>query len=128
MKKLYVAMTALLLTGCSYTRPGMIAPMSLGPKEKVIAVTKGEAGAEYFLGFNVGGADTYAAAIENAQLQAGVKNATMANVFSDEQIFCFPSCWFALYRSVKTTVFGTLITYDAAPDRLAPHTDNNGVL
>jgi hypothetical protein len=105
----------LMLAGCSYTKPALVAPMALGPKETPVAIVHGSAGADYFFGFNVGGEDTLAAAIEDAKLHSPFKGDTLANVFVDQSIACFPACSFPIIESVAVHVTGTLIKYEGMP-------------
>lgn len=116
-----LAVSFILLTACSYDRPLMITPQTLGPKEKPLAIAHGEASESWFLGFHAGGENSFFSAIEDAKQKAGVTNATLYNVFVDREIYCFPACWLPLYTEVTTSVFGTLVTYDE-PGFLKPKT------
>jgi len=112
MKKLFLLLCLLVISGCSYTKPMLVAPMQLGPKEKAVAIGKGESSATYLLGFRIDGDDSLAEAVKNAKVKLTIKGTTMANVFVDRHFFCFPACWLPLYMESKTSVFGTVIAYD----------------
>ena len=128
MKTFILVVSLGMLAGCSYSRPVTIAPMSLGPKEEPVAMAHGVAATTYFFGFNMGTGNTFEEALEDAKLHAGVYGDTLANVFVDEQLFCFPACFFPIIKSVTTSVTGTLIRYNAPSfkhqvNTLAPRPD-----
>jgi hypothetical protein len=108
----WAALLLVFISGCTYTKPMLVAPMQLGPKEHAVAIGAGESSANYFLGILMTGDDSLAEAVKNARDKAHLTSATMANVFVDRHFFCFPSCWFPIYRESRTTVFGTVITYN----------------
>lgn len=112
MKKLGIVLL-FGLQGCYYTKPLMIAPMALGPKEHPHAIVSGKSEAIYLLGISTGGDNTFEAALNNARDKGNVQNSTLANVFVDRHYSCFPACWIPIVMTVETTVTGTLITYDA---------------
>lgn len=125
------AFVFLALSGCSYARPVVINQIALGPKEHPIAIVAGEATASSFLGFGLEGEDTLVSAINDAKKKAGVTDGTLYNVFVDERLFCFPSCWFPLYHVRTLSVYGTLVTYDdplfhktTSPDQKQPSAGN----
>lgn len=100
------------ISGCSYTKPVMLAPMQLGPKEHVKAIGRGESSAEYIFGIRIDGDDSLAEAVLNAGEKSKIPHSTMANVFVDRHLFCVPACWLPIYMESKTSVYGTMIVYD----------------
>ena len=91
---------AVAFLGCSFQRPLSYQNVALGPQERPITTVKGEASADYLLGFQMDGDDTYAAAIEDAKARVGVEVGTLYNVFVDRRIVCFPFCSFAIVTNV----------------------------
>lgn len=106
-----LALSFSLLSGCAYTHPVTIQQITLGPKERPIAIVAGEAKCSAIFGIGDGEC-SLVKAIEDAKRKAGAQNGTLYNLFIDQKFFCFPSCWFAVYHEETLSVYGTLVTYE----------------
>jgi len=105
---LFAILTAFVIGGCVHYHPSTVSTTSLvGKYEKPIRVSNGKSKEYYILGF-IG-------PIGNASVEEAIRNAkegtaadTMVNVFVERKDVIFP----LIFRSVETTVYGTLIRYE----------------
>jgi hypothetical protein len=106
---------SVVLCGCTIHRPYVpMQPIQIGQKEDPIALSYGEASAEYFFFFGPFGDDSTAAAIKNAVDRYGA-DALINMVVERKTFFLYP-----LYFKKTTTVLGTAIKYKDAPNFKRP--------
>lgn len=106
------AMAVMLLSasGCTYYMPVAVSSTSIGNQGEIpVKVVSGRSEASYFLFLGPFGDDSLQAALEDARSQGD--GDTLANVFVDRKLFCFPLCGFSLYTSIETRITGTLVKY-----------------
>ena len=112
-----ISVFALLLSGCAHYMPAAISSTSIGSKYEVpVKTVTGTSSAYYVFGFGPTGDDSLNAAIEDAKSNA--PSDSIANVFVDRKLTCFPVCGFSVFTRIDTMIYGTLVKYtkeDGAP-------------
>ncbi len=128
-----MAVMQLSITGCTYYMPVAVSSTSIGNQGEIpVKVVSGSSEASTFLFiFGPFGDASLQAALEDARRQGD--GDTLANVFVDRILFCFPACFLPIYSSVETRITGTLVKYQDdrsrqfqnAPAAQAPIADNS---
>lgn len=106
------AMAAMLISvsGCTHYMPAAVSSTSIGNHGEIpVKVVSGSSSANSFLFFGPFGDASLQAALEDARSQGD--GDTIANVFVDRILFCFPACFLPIYSSVETRITGTLVKY-----------------
>lgn len=97
--------------------PAAVSSTSIGNQGEIpVKVVSGRSEASYVLFFGPFGDDSLLAALEDARSKGD--GDTLANVFVDRKLFCFPVCGFSLYTSIETRITGTLVKYQDERSRL----------
>lgn len=100
----------LSFSGCTYYMPAAVSSTSIGNQGEIpVKVVSGRSEASYFLFFGPFGDDSLLAALEDARSKGD--GDTLANVFVDRKLFCFPFCGVSIYTSIETRITGTLVKY-----------------
>lgn len=117
-----LALLLILLSagGCVRYMPAGISSTSIGTKNEVpVKVTSGESSAVYVFFLGPFGNDSLEAAIENAKGKAQADS--IANVFVDRKLTCYPFYPLCLITFIDTRVYGTLVKYKTdAGEELEP--------
>lgn len=104
---------AVSFSGCVHYMPAAVSSTSIGSKYEVpVKTVIGTSSAYYVFGFGPTGDDSLAAAIEDAKSEA--PSDSIANVFIDRKLTCFPVCGFSIFTRIDTIVYGTLVKYTDA--------------
>ena len=99
-----------LTAGCVHYLPAAVSTNPIGSKyEKPVKVVTGVSRAYYIGGIGPIGNDSLEAALDDALGYARAD--TMANVFVDRRLICFPLCNLPLIFRVDTIITGTLVDY-----------------
>ena len=99
-------------SGCTYYLPPVASSTTIGSKNEVpVQVVTGESTEWSFLFFGPFGDASAKAAIENAKTKSLEESDSIANVFLDRMMFCFPTCGLPIYVSATTQITGTLVRY-----------------
>jgi len=122
-------LSVLFLTGCVHYMPAAVSSTSIGSKyETPVRTVTGSSSAYYIFGIGPTGDDSLNAAIEDAKSNA--PSDSIANVFVDRKLICFPVCGFSIFTRIETMIYGTLVKYTdeaGAPimAQVEPHKLNN---
>lgn len=100
----------LMASGCTHYMPTAVSSTSIGNQGEIpVKVVTGSSSASSFLFFGPFGDASMQAALEDARRYGD--GDTLANVFVDRVLFCFPACFIPIYTSIETRITGTLVKY-----------------
>lgn len=110
MRRFLFLVPFVFLAGCTYYLPPTISSSSInGQYEMPVKVASGHSSEYSVLLFGPFGDASVRSAIKDAMRNTDAD--TIANVYVDRKVFCFPICALPLLREYETVVFGTLVSY-----------------
>lgn len=105
-----IGLALITAAGCTHYMPAAVSSTSIGNQGEIpVKVVSGSSSSSSFLFFGPFGDASLNAALEDARRFGD--GDTLANVFVDRILFCFPACFIPIYSSIETRITGTLVKY-----------------